>query len=499
MKKILAGAMLSLAGSSAIAFDFSPYQTIPTPADADSVAIGDVVGDGGNDIVVGLGYEYPSTSAYSIMVLEQLADGTLAPPLVTSYGGGYPGEPRMQLIDFDRDGTRDIVVGDRTGVSLLRRDTSATWTTTRISTAVVVHVLESGDVNGDGAVDLIAFGNSFAVVLYNDGNGGVGRTESFTAPSSRDMELGDVNGDGYADLVFAARASDGFAAAAVAYHNGIAGFLAPVFFSTTSDWSAEGVAIGDWNGDGLADVAVGIGANRPNSAIFTFTQDAFGNLQAPVRYASHDIPEPLVATDLDGDSRDDIVTVHAGWNSLGFYLQEQTGIFSPEQRVTLPYASWYGAQGLAIGDYNGDGCKDAAVADYNNGLVLLRGNNCFVPPPPPPSADLAAGVQMSSSVARVTVTNAGPDAAQGVSSNVTIRGKKIALRSVDSRCSVTSTGVDLINLACAFGTLANGGTDSADIGISFKPPQAASMEHRVTSVTEDPNPANNTASASASR
>jgi hypothetical protein len=57
-------------------------------------------------------------------------------------------------------------------------------------------------------------------------------------------------------------------------------------------------------------------------------------------------------------------------------LQASDAGMNPEQLYPIPYASHYSATGLALGDINGDGCTDAVIADYNNGLVILYGHDC---------------------------------------------------------------------------------------------------------------------------
>ena len=92
---------------------------------------------------------------------------------------------------------------------------------------------------------------------------------------------------------------------------------------------------------------------------------------SPATYASYDGPEAVEVADVNGDGKADVVVVHAAWNALGVYLQT-AGTLGSEMLEPIPYASYYNRHGLAIGDINSDGKPDVVIADYNNGLVILR-------------------------------------------------------------------------------------------------------------------------------
>lgn len=112
-----------------------------------------------------------------------------------------------------------------------------------------------------------------------------------------------------------------------------------------------------------------------------------------VSLPSYDIPEPVEVKDVTGDGLSDIVVLHGGWNSMGVYVQTADGSLSPEQLFPIPYASSYNVQGLALGDINNDGLPDAAIADYNYGLVVLYHEPGAETPNNPPLAD--AGTDQS--------------------------------------------------------------------------------------------------------
>ena len=97
-----------------------------------------------------------------------------------------------------------------------------------------------------------------------------------------------------------------------------------------------------------------------------------GALAGPAKHATYDVAEPVDVADMNGDGRVDVVTLHGGRQKAGVYLQSVDGTLGAEQLFGLPYASHYNPHGLAIGDFNGDGAPDIVLADYNNGLVVLR-------------------------------------------------------------------------------------------------------------------------------
>ena len=114
----------------------------------------------------------------------------------------------------------------------------------------------------------------------------------------------DFNGDGRTDL-----AGSAATAAAVLLNNGSGGFAARATFPVGGNM--QDLAAGDFNGDGNVDLAVTINNQQIGLALLAGNGD--GTFDPPVHLpntAQADSPA-IVATDLDGDARLDLVIAHS--------------------------------------------------------------------------------------------------------------------------------------------------------------------------------------------
>src|SRR6266699_1857824 len=151
----------------------------------------------------------------------------------------------------------------------------------------------------------------------------------------------------------------------------------------------SGMAVGDFNGDGKLDLAV---VNFGDWNIYVLLGNGDGTFQAArsVYFASGGgFPWYVVTADFNGDGKLDLAVSNYGDNSFSVLLGNGDGTFQPPR--TLPIGTHPAL--VAVGDFNGDGKPDLAVADYgcpldctsspsNTVTVLLgNGNGTFLPGP----------------------------------------------------------------------------------------------------------------------
>lgn len=383
---ILLGAVAALgAAAPARALEFQPYEAYPTSSWPEVVKIGDVTGDGRNDVLLATSFYFDEENDYRLFVFAQQADGSFAAPKKYAVSGGFG------IGDLTGDGKADVAVATYEGVKVLEQSGGALGEPRLLVNSPSAGDAEIADMNGDGRNDVVVSGER-VWVLTNEG-GGSFRYSTIGQGGVGDLELADVNADGLLDVA-------GLGGGFTQYLHAADGTYGVRSYGLAN--GANGMALGDLTGDQRIDGAFSAGGNSPGAKMVVIPQTADGTPSTTAQvYTSYDIPEPVDARDMNGDGRTDVITVHGGWNALGVYLQSAEGTLQSEKLFGVPYASHYNLKGVDTGDIDCDGRPDVVIADYNHGLVVLRQpppaskpSSCPPPDPtpkggatPPPPAD----------------------------------------------------------------------------------------------------------------
>jgi type VII secretion-associated serine protease mycosin len=353
---------------------FQPAEWIGISADAEArtAGVADVTGDGREDVLLATSYSLGSEDGEKLFVFAQRPDGTLAPPV--RYAPDAWSHTFFAVLDTNGDGRQDVAINTVSGINVLRQTASGTLESAGFLPAKGSPV--AADMDGDGDSDLVANDDAGGISLLTQGDGGTFTATPVTTDDVAEVEVGDVDGDGRVDVVAAPPPSLGNAPIYVYHPSGTGWTRTTHATGMTSPETVRGIEVADVSGDGRADVVTTFGGNKPSSQVSVLAQNATGGFDSPVLYPVWDVPEPVEAADMTGDSRLDVVTVHGGWQAVSVLPQTEDGrLGTPIKTDDLPDASSYTHQGLGLGDINGDNRTDAVVADYNNGLVILRNNN----------------------------------------------------------------------------------------------------------------------------
>lgn len=348
----------------------------PAAAVARSIAVGDVSGDGRDDLVFLVVRYAPDlrNDRMDIHAAYQRDDGRLAAAVKIGESVGRPYQ--LLIADLDRDGVGDIMTATYDGVLMLRSNADGTFTA---STTVVGdrHDMVATDVDRDGYLDvLVDTSDTSATVIHGNSLGVIDRVSTLALPASASRTTGDVTGDGLDDLILATIVGRPLQEFRIYPALATGGYAAPVVLSRPLEANpAASLAVGDFNADGRGDLVMDETEN--GESLHLYLQDSLGNLVPSGDIARRTGGGSLVAADLNRDGRTDLALAHSGWGYVGYYLQTRAG-FTVENVIQA-----YQFQGrenyFAAGDLNHDGCGDLVISRWTQSPVLLYGLGCTRP------------------------------------------------------------------------------------------------------------------------
>jgi hypothetical protein len=375
----------------------------------DMIAIGDVTGDGRVDLVAAPVFEN------QVEVFAQRADGTLAPPAIFVYSQAvYLHDKQLVLADFNHDYVLDVAasaMSDSGGQGavytllsngkggLSRRLAHPAFIDESRSTPQNWVVL---DANQDSFLDIVGSENvsdySFGTecgpyqsicprytIYFGDGRGSFPTSQQFQVGQPytlTELEAADLNDDDRTDLVLGFEflgqnggpvGTDTEGKVMVALQ-GASALNPPTYLHPGYGDVGYHITFADVSGDGISDSIASLGVIRER-----MPNNQFAEPYVLPSYRTDNTQS--LAVDLDGDRRADVINKQIrptggpiAEEVIAVYLQRAGELTSPMFFPLWPHKVSYHDGAFAVGDLNGDGCNDLAVA--SNGILFFDGTNC---------------------------------------------------------------------------------------------------------------------------
>lgn len=364
-------------------------QTLPVAGDPAFTATADFNGDGIPDLAV-------SSWAGSVTILLGTRTGSFTTGATLQPAGGAL---QIATCDFNRDGNIDIAVIDATNAQVDiffgNGDGTFTTSTTPVYTLPNPIRIVVADLNGDGFEDLAVLNGNYldatnVTVLLGHGDGTF-TPATLSSPAGSDpvsIAAGDFNGDGIVDLAVGGVNYNVYPSTqglTILLGNGDGSFTTAPAIPTTVDPVA--VLVADFNHDGKQDIAVG---GNSNGAVNLFLGNGDGTFTAAPNPISTSYVVSLATADVNHDSIPDLIVADS-IGKITTLLSNGDGTFSTGATVTASLSA--APEAVVAGDWNGDGVPDLAFVNYEGYSV---------------STVLTSITQRSTAVANVSPIGSGP-------------------------------------------------------------------------------------------
>jgi hypothetical protein len=339
-----------------------------------SVAIADFNRDGKPDLVVA------NNGGGDVTVLLGDGKGGFAPAAGSPFPAGKnPND--IAVGDFDGNGTLDLAFPnhDTHGVTVLLGDGKrgfrpAAGSPFRVASRPHPHGIAAGDFNGDRRLDLAveSWGDNAVEVLFGNGKGGFaspGRRFTVGRMPYQRLRSADVNRDGRPDLL-----TTNFEGGSVSVllGDGKGGFTNAPGSPFPAGRSPFCQAIADVNRDGKLDIMVGGFSGHPEDpsadGVSILLGDGAGGfrLLAGSPFAAGRTPVSVAVGDLNGDGVPEIAVANMAGDTATVLSRGPNGRYL--KTATIPAS---GAEAVAIGDLNHDGKGDLVIAALKSNEVLV--------------------------------------------------------------------------------------------------------------------------------
>lgn len=334
---------------------------IVSPGPQSKLDAADLDGDGDLDVVGG---------GTSIGVLLNQGGGTFA-PVVNYPSVAFNGPAGVKLRDLDSDGRPDLLLGTLAGFNTRLNlgngsfGANTQWNVPHCG----INDIDAADFDQDGALDVVfaEFAGCPSVpqprvfLVRGKGDGTFFPPTTFVPSGfTQTLDHADLNGDGMLDLVLAQNAW-----LEVYLGNGDLTFQPKIV--VPADFAPYGIAIADFDADGIPDLAScnygnldDDGIEESMTVMLGHGDGTFEPRQLHAANGSWDLgsTRAIGAADVDRDGDVDLCVVNSDSGDVSLYRNRGDGTFLEHVRI----GGSLEPNDLVLGDFTGDGIVDLALS-----------------------------------------------------------------------------------------------------------------------------------------